>query len=43
MGARYPDQVGGHKHCVLVVGFCALLSLCGIVYVLAMTVVVEVS
>ena len=40
MGARYPDQVGGHKPCVPVVGFCARVSLCGQVYVLATTVVV---
>ena len=40
MGARYPDQVGEHKPCVPVVGFCARVSPCGIVYVLATTVVV---
>ena len=40
MGARYPDQVGGHKPCVPVVGFCARVSPCGTVYVLATTVVV---
>ena len=33
MGACYPDQVGGHKPCVPVVGF-ELMSPCGIVYVL---------
>ena len=40
MGARYPDQVGGHKPCVPVVGLCARVSPCGTVYVLATTVVV---
>ena len=33
MGARYPDQVGGHKPFVPIVGF-ELMSPCGIVYVL---------
>ena len=33
MGARYPDQVGGHKPCVPVVGFCVLLSPFGTVFV----------
>ena len=33
MGARYPDQVGGHKPCVHVVGFCALSSPFGTVLV----------
>ena len=32
MGARYPDQVGGHKPCVPVVGFCVLLSPFGTVH-----------
>ena len=39
MGARYLDQVGGHKPCVPVVVL-AGGSPCGIVYVLATTVVV---
>ena len=39
MGVRYPDQVGGHKPCVPVVVI-AGGSPCGIIYVLAMTVVV---
>ena len=33
MGARHPDQVGGHKPRAPVVGFCALLSLFGTVFV----------
>ena len=33
MGARYPDQVGGHKPWVSVVGFCVLLSPFGTVFV----------
>ena len=33
MGARYPDQVGVHKPCVPVVGFCVLLSPFGTVFV----------
>ena len=33
MGARYPDQVGGHKPCVPGFGF-ELMSLFGTVYVL---------
>ena len=39
MGARYPDQVGGHKPCVPIVVI-AGGSPCGIVYVLATMVVV---
>ncbi len=39
IGARYPNQVGGHKPCVPVVVIVGGSS-CGIVYVLATTVVV---
>ena len=39
MGARYPDQVGGHKPCVPRFVF-ELMSLFGTVFVFAMTVAV---
>ena len=33
MGVRYPNQLDGHKPCVPVVGFCALLCPFGTVSV----------
>ena len=41
MGARYPDQVGGHKPCVPVVDICIPLSPFGTVYSFATTVAVD--